>query len=158
MHSEINSGLCHLEQQNEINKKILERNISMCDRENPVSFRSEPTKFTFPVITNNRSIYCSNIDTMKFKNESCFDNYSRYVNHESVLRNQIYALQRSPQAAYIPNSSSDLYNNKISNDNNKLKTGNEQLNYSSIIDTTIFNDLGDYFSIFNNHTRQEIKD
>lgn len=35
--------------------------------------------------------------------------YAANVNTESELRNQIYALQSCPQAVYVPDSSSDLY-------------------------------------------------
>lgn len=38
------------------------------------------------------------------------DGFTTNVNVESSLRNQFFALQRAPQAAYIPSSTSDLYN------------------------------------------------
>ena len=36
--------------------------------------------------------------------------YSEHVNDESVLRNQVYALQKCNQSEYVPSSRSDLYN------------------------------------------------
>ena len=44
--------------------------------------------------------------------------YAASVNVESELRNQIYALQSCPQAVYVPDSSSDLYQVKWKNANN----------------------------------------
>ena len=40
---------------------------------------------------------------------SPWSGYASNVNTESVLRNQIYALQKCSQAVYVPSSNSDLY-------------------------------------------------
>jgi len=37
------------------------------------------------------------------------DGYFSHVQDESILRNQIYALQKADQAVYVPHSTSDLY-------------------------------------------------
>ena len=36
--------------------------------------------------------------------------YSENVNNESVLRNQVYALQKCNQSEYVPSTQSDMYN------------------------------------------------
>ena len=38
------------------------------------------------------------------------DGYFSHVQDESILRNQIYAIQKADEAVYIPHSNSDLYN------------------------------------------------
>ena len=43
--------------------------------------------------------------------------YSSNINNESILRNQIFALQRSDQSIYVPNSNSDLYKSPTMNTN-----------------------------------------
>ena len=37
------------------------------------------------------------------------------INTESILRNQVYALQKCSQASFVPDSSSDLYKYKFKN-------------------------------------------
>ena len=44
--------------------------------------------------------------------------YASNINHETELRNQIFALQSCSQAAYIPSSKSSLYQVKWKNNNN----------------------------------------
>jgi len=45
--------------------------------------------------------------------QSPFSGYATNVDHESELRNQIYALQKCSQAVYVPSSKSDLYETKF---------------------------------------------
>ncbi len=42
--------------------------------------------------------------------------FASNVDVETVLRNQVYALQKSEQSSYVPSSSSDLYNTIITTD------------------------------------------
>jgi hypothetical protein len=87
--------------------------------------------------------------------------YASNINKESELRNQIYALQSCPQAFYIPSSKSSLYNVSWSNkiDNGKqLFPGlfsEEPVNtYNSGLKQN--ENIG--YSLFNNSTRQQLKD
>jgi hypothetical protein len=41
------------------------------------------------------------------------DGFFSHVQDESILRNQIYAIQKSGESVYIPHSESDLYNIKM---------------------------------------------
>lgn len=93
--------------------------------------------------------------------------YSSKINDESVLRNQIYGLQHSSQATYVPSSGSDLY---ISNVTNNIPSNNNDPSLSSsqpfplLFREEPFNnniriglsqhDKNHHF--FGNHTRQQL--
>lgn len=82
--------------------------------------------------------------------------YASNVNRESVLRNQIYALQKCSQSVYIPSSKSDLYNHKFQ------QTPVEQpfpyLFNEQHFDHFNPNPNGLSRSLFNNATRVELRD
>ena len=80
--------ICNFERQNEINKRILERNIPFCNRNNPINIRPECTKYTFPIFTYNDDSKCFNINDVKFQNEDCFKSYSSNIDVETILKNQ----------------------------------------------------------------------
>jgi hypothetical protein len=85
--------------------------------------------------------------------------YASSINHESELRNQIFALQKNSQAAYIPSSKSDLYEVKWSNketQNQPFPTLFESQNFCPFNANPNSNKIG--YSIFNNATRQQLKD
>ena len=83
--------------------------------------------------------------------------YSSNVHNESVLRNQIFALQRSDQAVYVPGSHSDLYNPTVSTNNtldgSLLFKEPDWLNKNMNI-VSHDNNHG----IFFNHTRQQLNE
>ena len=55
--------ICNFERQNEINKRILERNIFFDNNNNNVlELRSQCTKYTFPILNNNNNDNCFNIE------------------------------------------------------------------------------------------------
>jgi hypothetical protein len=115
--------------------------------------------------------------------KGAWSGFTANVNTESVLRNQVYALQKSPQSEYAPNSTSDLYNSTIPIAN----TSTAQGLFPNLFDTNLVPDkpiqnlrninttagsqesgpvdapfeppainLGN--KLFNNHTRQQLKD
>lgn len=45
--------------------------------------------------------------------QSPWSGFASNINTESVLRNQVYALQKCSQAVYVPQSTSDLYDYKF---------------------------------------------
>lgn len=85
--------------------------------------------------------------------------YSSRINDESILRNQIYALQHSSQAAYIPNSNSDLYNTShLVNPNSELPQfpylfKEEKFNSNANLNVTTHDK---HHGVFSNHTRQQL--
>jgi len=85
--------------------------------------------------------------------------YASNVNHESELRNQIFALQSCSQATYIPSSKSGLYQVKWQNNNKPVQPfpdlfTNEQ--FCPVNPNPEPNKIG--FALFNNPTRQQVKD
>ena len=63
--------------------------------------------------------------------------YSEHVNDESVLRNQVYALQKCNQSQYVPSSNSDLYNYNL-NVKQIHQTHQLLFNSSSSFSTNVF--------------------
>jgi hypothetical protein len=85
--------------------------------------------------------------------------YASNVNQESDLRGQIYALQNCDQATYVPNSQSNLYKYKWQN--------TKQINqpFPDLFKNERFNMFNPNpspetigFGLFNNATRQQVKD
>lgn len=85
--------------------------------------------------------------------------YASNVNHESELRNQIFALQSCSQAAYIPSSKSSLYDVKWKNSNKQEQPfpnlfKNEE--FCPVNPNPDPDRIG--FALFNNATRQQVRD
>ena len=90
------------------------------------------------------------------------------VNTESILKNQIYAIQKFPQAEFAPNSDSDLYNSTIP----VTGVGTAEVLYPNLFNTNEIKQDPEYLgnltklqnlqnlgnNVFNNHTRQQLKD
>lgn len=85
--------------------------------------------------------------------------YASNVNDESVLRNQIYALQHSSQATYVPSSNSELYNTS-----NLVNVNAELPQFSLLFKEEHFNPTANLnvkthdktHVFFSNHTRQQL--
>lgn len=85
--------------------------------------------------------------------------YASNINHESELRNQIFALQSCAQAAYIPSSKSSLYQVKWQQNKN-IQQPFPNLFQNQQFCPTNPNPNPDKigFALFNNSTRQQTKD
>ena len=159
--------ICNIDRTNQLDQRILERNVPSEKLDLLLSSRPQATKYSLlPTVDNNQCINSDKkylpYDVAKIFNpgntKGHYSGFAAKVNDESILRNQIYALQKFPQAAYIPSSNSDLYNYTIPNNNsNNL----EQL-YPDLFKTPVFSNnnknprnLGN--NLFNNHTRQQLK-
>lgn len=107
------------ERVDEINNRILSRFNCDVPLQANCDIRPVPTKYArFPVIDRVAQPKIGIKDRGDFRLEEQFapvqsrgpvDGYFSQVNVESSLRNQFFAIQSSPQAAYIPSSDSDLY-------------------------------------------------
>ena len=92
-----------------------------------------------------------------------FTGYQNRVDDESKLRNIIFPIQKCPQNKFIPNSTSDLYNNTISQtnyniDNQVLKREKKNLKYTiDLFNKFNPNQCGMKDQMFNNSTRLHIK-
>lgn len=87
--------------------------------------------------------------------------YASNINHESQLRNQIFALQSCTQATYIPSSKSSLYQVKWQNTAERTP----EQPFPGLFQDQQFlptnpnpNPEKIGFSLFNNATRQQTKD
>ena len=165
--------ICNTAYDNQLNERILERNVPSSNLDILYSFRPQQTKYTkLPVLDNTQCTnYNNNLPydiTQNFypgTTNGPLSGFISKINDESILRNQIYALQKFPQANYTPSSKSDLYNNTISqnfNTNNNASQLFPGLFENSLEPNTInsniknLENLGN--NLFNNHTRQQLKD
>jgi hypothetical protein len=108
------------------------------------------------------SIYNTNNTFNPGNGGAPWSGYSSKINDESVLRNQIYGLQHSSQATYIPSSGSDLYISNVTNNNN---TNNNNTNSHPLLfrEETFNNNIriglnhhDKNHHFFGNHTRQQL--
>jgi hypothetical protein len=101
----------------ELNTRTLERFVTDTPLQPNLNRRPVPTKYArFPVIDRVAEArvpirsyldYSAGSDFAPLQGNGPFSGFK--VGIESDLRNQYFALQSAPQAAYIPSSSSDLY-------------------------------------------------
>ena len=142
----------NIENQNEINFKLYNRNKPLFLKKNYLDFRSEQTKYKFPFINHNNYNYCNNIEYHR-------NDYALNINEENIIKNLNKKLTKNVTEEYIPDSTSDLYNTNINNINNNNNT--EQLYpylFKSYNNENTFNNLGIHNSfIFNNSTRNDLK-
>jgi hypothetical protein len=83
--------------------------------------------------------------------------YASNINNESILRNQIYALQKCSQSVYIPSTQSNLYEHKFKN-SYPMKQPHNGLFKDDKLSTKMHNQgnkIG--YSMFNNSTRHQLK-
>ena len=152
---------------NQINNSILERTLAYGNLDVLLSPRSEPTKYVFPCNVINppcqkKVLHYHNTETFNPGTSGAWSGYATNVHTECLLRNQLYALQKFPQANYVPNSNSELYNSNIPLNNNFIPN-HPQLFDCNLVPSnsetkeksSIFNTLG---KLFNNDTRQQLKD
>ena len=84
--------------------------------------------------------------------------YASNVNHESELRNQIYALQHCGQATYVPSSDSSLYKvgwNNATKQQQPFPDLFQQQQFSPVNPNPHNDKIG--YALFNNATRQQLK-
>ena len=86
--------------------------------------------------------------------------YASNINDESELRNQQFAIQTCPQASYIPSSKSNLYKVNWQNNNKPpqqpFPTLFQDETFCPINPNPNPDKIG--FALFNNATRQQVKD
>lgn len=101
------------------NVQIYSRNIPSAPLQPYLEVRPVSTKYSyFPIVDPRRrlSVPMKQLPTYNVhavfnpgNNEGPWSGFASNVNTESVLRNQVFALQKCSQAVYVPNSNSDLY-------------------------------------------------
>lgn len=158
---------CH--RNNIINAKIYERNIPSKPLQPYLDARPVMTKYSLMPIVDPRKITLVKMNQMASYNTSTTFNpgtavapwsgYSSNVNTESELRNQIFALQKCDQSVYVPTSASDLYKYKYTPPEPFL----QNTQHSLLFNKEAFCEFNPtpqniHSTIFNNYTRNQIKD
>ena len=159
---------CSSNMQEQMNRKIYDRNIPSQMLQPYLDVRPVMTKYSYLPIVDPRkplNVPLKQMPTYNVHNvfnpgntTSPWCGFSSNINKESELRNQIYALQKCSQSVYVPNSKSDLYNYKFHS--NKQANPHEALFYKDTFlpfdpnpDDSIVG-----ASIFLNNTRCQVKD
>jgi hypothetical protein len=111
------------------NNRIYDRNLPSQLLQSYIDVRPVMTKYSyFPVVDpraqptvplNVQPVYNVHNTFNPGNTFSPWSGYAANVNVESELKNQIYALQKCSQSQYVPNSNSDLYQNKFQSKNDK---------------------------------------
>jgi hypothetical protein len=163
-----NIKLANFDKQNFINSEISSRNFPSSGLTMNFSFRPVNTKYTFmptvaPLVKSVEPIVnYNNYDTSSVffpgTRKMHYCGFASNVDRESTLRNQFFALQKADQKAYIPPSTSDLYENNIN-----FAPKNENLDSHLLFREQQFQDFNpNRFStigneLFYNSTRVQLK-
>ena len=157
---------CNHERVDELNNRIADRNVPSNALQPQYSIRPSSTKYGYmPILDqykksttelNNYTPYSTSAVFNPGNAQAPWSGFSNNINTESKLRNQFFALQKCEQAEFVPSSTSDLYQTKI--DYIPQKQTHPLLFEKP--DLAPFNpnvhNLGN--SLFNNHTRYQLKD
>jgi hypothetical protein len=157
------------QRQQTINLRSYERNIPSQTLQPYLDSRPVLTKYSvLPIVDLRKSIETPLIQQATFTPEKIYNpgndsgpwsGYASNINHESELRNQLFALQSCTQSVYIPSSNSNLYQVQFHN-TNKAQQPFPQLFQNQQFCPTNPNPNPDKigFALFNNATRQQTKD
>jgi len=150
------------------NARIYDRNIPSQVLQPYIDVRPVMTKYSYLPIVDPRKKLDVRLTQMPTYNvhatfnpgntQSPWSGFASNVNTESVLRNQVYALQKCSQAVYVPNSSSDLYTYGF-------QTADKQNPHELLFEEGQFNKFNPNpapqiigISPFNNSTRMQVRD
>jgi hypothetical protein len=155
----------------EINSRILERNIPSANLDILFKPRPQPTRYikNLTIDTKKCMVPITN-DTYDIQTvfnpgttNGPWSGFTSKINDESILKNLVFTLQNNPQSKYIPSTNSDLYKlpeiNQTSNIQQPFPNLFKQYKYNNS-ETDNFernNENIDSF-VFNNFTRQQLKD
>ena len=152
------------------NSNIYHRNIPSQPLQPYLDSRPVLTKYSImPIVDARKTITEPLIHRATYSPSTVFNpgnggpwsGFASNVNHESELRNQIFALQSCSQAIYVPSSKSDLYSVKWNTNN----TNNVIQPFPSLFKTDAFSPKNPNahpekigYALFNNSTRHQLKD
>jgi len=102
---------------NELNKRLENRYMPSAPLQPMFDIRPVATKYTMfhtvdPIQTHNQQ-YHYNPQQVFNPGKGPVDYFIKNIDVESTLRSQFFALQQSPQAVYIPELNSQLYENPM---------------------------------------------
>ena len=115
--------ICNQERARQLNDRISDRNIPSAPLQPQYSMRPVLSKYSVMPILDQRATPSVSMGSFPvFNPEQTFNpgnaqapwsGFSSNVNTESILRNQVFALQNCERAYYVPSSKSDLYNVRV---------------------------------------------
>ena len=101
------------------NERIYNRNIPSQMLQPYIDVRPVMTKYSYlPIVDPRKEVNTRLVQTPTYNVNQVFNpgntqspwaGFASNVNTESVLRNQVFALQKCSQSVYVPDSNSDLY-------------------------------------------------
>ena len=116
--------ICNIKRDEELSKRIAERNIPSSYLEPQFSQRPVSTKYALLPIVDRRKIPNVPIDITPTYNVnqifnpgntvSPWSGFASNINIDSKLRNQFFALQKCEQSNYVHSSNSDMYHVNVS--------------------------------------------
>lgn len=147
------------------NHRIYDRNIPSKPLQPYLDVRPVMTKYSIlPIVDPRRKCDVPMIQCPTFNVETTFNPGNRdapwsgySVNEESILRNQIFALQKGSQKEYVPNSTSNLYQWSFQT-TNKVEQPHDLLFIEPKFNEFNPNKLNLGYSLFHNSTRAQLKE
>jgi|UniRef100_A0A6C0IK84 hypothetical protein len=150
------------------NNRIYDRNVPSSSLQPYFSLRPTQTKYTkfmtdIPPVQSSVPLkqvpsYSPHTTFYPANKNAPWNGFATNVDVESDMRNQFYALQACPQATYVPQSESDLYTLRSFAHASKPNAQTHPLLFNEQrFDMFNPNVTGLSDGIFNNHTRQDIK-
>lgn len=164
----LQSNECVSKIHEQTNTRIYDRNIPSQLLQPYLDVRPVMTKYSyFPIVDPRKELNTKlmqmptyNVHTIfnPGNTQSPWSGFASNINTESVLRNQVYALQKCSQAVYVPNSKSDLYTYSFqtptkSNPHEALFQSQQFCNFNPNPDPKTIG-----ASAFYNSTRSQLKD
>jgi hypothetical protein len=152
------------------NTRIYDRNIPSQMLQPYLNVRPVMTKYShFPIVDPRKELNVKLNQMPTYNSEAVFNpgntkspwsGFASNINLESELRNQVFALQKCNQAAYVPSSTSDLYKYSYNpNNSNQSQTHSLLFQKENFCD---FNPNPDNKivggGIFYNSTRTQVKE
>jgi hypothetical protein len=152
---------------NEINKRIYDRNLPSQFLQPYLSVRPVMTKYSFMPIVDPRApinvplvqqpVYNVHNVFNPGNTQSPWSGFASNINKESMLRNQVFALQECSQSVYVPSSNSDLYKFSFKPEKN-VNQPFPNLFHNERFSEFDPNPENVAHGTFMNHTRQQLKD
>ena len=153
-----------LEMSKQMNNDISKRHIPTTHLQPYLNVRPVNTKYElFPIVNTRKLAEVNTIQYPTYDTEMHFcpatrkaPNWSAYVNVESVLRNQVYALQKNPLSEYVPHSNSTLYHYSFKSNEPQQPQIHTELFREHKFDNfnPNINNIG--YEFFNNNTRMQL--
>lgn len=160
--------IMNMERSVELSNRISERNVPSGPLQPQFSIRPVSTKYDMMSIVDRRAPSSVPIQRVPTHNvatnfnpgnaQAPWEGFAANINDESILRNQIFAIQNCDKAAYVPSSTSDLYEVKVEG------RKEEQTHQSLFVEDELppFNPNPDRTKVghafFHNYTQLQIKD